>query len=63
VLFVPEMLGHLLIQRGFQHGLREQLQQPIGPIRAKPCSRAWATIAATVTCSGDSRRPVFLIFA
>jgi hypothetical protein len=28
VLLVSEMLGHLLVQRGFQHGFREQLQQP-----------------------------------
>src|SRR5947209_4258425 len=26
VLLVSEMLGHLLVQRGFQHGFREQLQ-------------------------------------
>ena len=29
VLLVPEVLGHLLVQRGLQHGLGELLQQPV----------------------------------
>src|SRR5919205_799174 len=36
---------------------------PSGPVKAKPCSRAWAIIAAAATCSGDDCRPTFLIFA
>src|SRR5919205_583715 len=35
---------------------------PPGPVRARPCSRAWATIAAAATCSGDDCHPTFLIF-
>src|SRR5436305_2263068 len=35
---------------------------PPGPVRARRCSRAWATIAAAATCSGDDCRPTFLIF-
>jgi hypothetical protein len=62
VFLVPEMLGHLLIQRGFQHAFREQLQQPIRAGQGQTLLRAWATIAAAATCSGDDCRPTFLIF-
>jgi hypothetical protein len=62
VLVVPEMLGHLLIQRGFQHGFREQLQQPIRTGQGQTLLAAWATIAAAATCSGDNCGPTFLIF-
>jgi len=35
VLLVPEMLGQLLVQRGLEHVLREQLQQPVRPGQGK----------------------------
>jgi hypothetical protein len=54
--FMPEVLGYLLVECGFQHVLGEQLQHPVRPGQRQPAAFASATIAAAAACSGDSSR-------
>jgi hypothetical protein len=59
VLLMPEVLGHLLVERGLEHGLGEQLQQAVRAGQRHPRAFASATIAAAAACSGDSSRAGF----
>lgn len=38
VLAMPQVLGHFLAERGFQHALGELLQQPLRPGQGQPSS-------------------------
>ena len=51
VLLMAQMLGHLLVQRRLQHCLGQLLEQPVGPVRDRPCSRARRTISSAATAS------------
>lgn len=60
VLLVPEMLGHLLVQRGSNTSLVNSLNSPFGPASSNPRYRPSATIAAAAACSGEICRPATL---
>lgn len=59
VLVVPEMLGHLLVQRRFQTVLVNCLSSPSDPVSDKPCSLANRTSSAATAASADGGSALF----
>jgi hypothetical protein len=53
MLLMTEMLGHLLVQRRFQHALGELLQQPIRARQDSPRSRASRTSSVAAVSSAE----------
>ena len=51
VLFMAQVLGHLLVQRGLHTVLVSCLSSPSGPVRDRPCSRARRTICSAAIAS------------
>jgi hypothetical protein len=53
VLLMPQVLGHLLVERGLQHALGELLGSPSGPVRDRPCSLASRTSSSAASSSAE----------
>lgn len=53
VLVVAQVLGHLLIQGGLDHGLGQRLEQPVGPCQRDTLERAWRTSSRAVSSSSS----------
>jgi len=63
VLFMPQVLSHLLVQRRLQHRLGELLEQPVRPGQGQPLLFAKRTSSRAAFSSADGSGFFFAVMA